>query len=44
MWAMGLLPEEALEDGFAGATIGMELSGHVVAIGDGVTDLRSATP
>jgi len=39
MWAMGLLPEEALEDGFAGATIGMELSGHVAAIGSGVTDL-----
>ncbi|KOF19764.1 beta-ketoacyl synthase [Ensifer adhaerens] len=39
MWAMGLLPEEALEDGFAGATIGMELSGHVVAVGAGVDDL-----
>ncbi|MCG5477577.1 type I polyketide synthase [Sinorhizobium alkalisoli] len=39
MWAMGLLPEEALEDGFAGATIGMELSGHVVEIGEGVDDL-----
>ncbi len=39
MWAMGLLPEEALEDGFAGATIGMELSGHVVAVGEGVSDL-----
>ncbi len=39
MWAMGLLPEEALEDGFAGATIGMELSGHVVSVGSGVTDL-----
>ncbi len=39
MWAMGLLPEEALEDGFAGATIGMELSGHVVAIGSAVKDL-----
>ncbi|MDX3928628.1 MAG: type I polyketide synthase [Shinella sp.] len=39
MWAMGLLPEEALEEGFAGATIGMELSGKVVAIGDAVTDL-----
>jgi acyl transferase domain-containing protein/NADPH:quinone reductase-like Zn-dependent oxidoreductase/NADP-dependent 3-hydroxy acid dehydrogenase YdfG/acyl carrier protein len=39
MWAMGLLPEEALEDGFAGATIGMELSGHIVAIGSGVKDL-----
>lgn len=39
MWAMGLLPEEALEDGFAGATIGMELSGHVVEVGAGVDDL-----
>jgi phthiocerol/phenolphthiocerol synthesis type-I polyketide synthase C len=39
MWAMGLLPEEALEDGFAGATIGMELSGRVVAVGSAVDDL-----
>lgn len=39
MWAMGLLPEEALEDGFAGATIGMEFSGRVAAIGAGVSDL-----
>jgi NADPH:quinone reductase-like Zn-dependent oxidoreductase/acyl carrier protein/short-subunit dehydrogenase len=39
MWAMGLLPEEALEDGFAGATIGMELSGHVVEVGEGIDDL-----
>jgi len=39
MWAMGLLPEEALEDGFAGATIGMELSGRVAAVGRGVSDL-----
>lgn len=39
MWAMGLLPEEALEDGFAGATIGMEFSGRVAAVGEGVDDL-----
>ncbi|WP_411033328.1 SDR family NAD(P)-dependent oxidoreductase [Shinella sp. BYT-45] len=39
MWAMGLLPEEALEDGFAGATIGMEFSGRVAAVGEGVQDL-----
>ncbi|MCP8895594.1 SDR family NAD(P)-dependent oxidoreductase [Shinella daejeonensis] len=39
MWAMGLLPEEALEDGFAGATIGMEFSGRVTAVGKGVADL-----
>jgi acyl transferase domain-containing protein/NADPH:quinone reductase-like Zn-dependent oxidoreductase/NAD(P)-dependent dehydrogenase (short-subunit alcohol dehydrogenase family)/acyl carrier protein len=40
MWAMGLLPEEALEEGFAGATIGMELSGRVVAVGSSVSDLK----
>lgn len=40
MWAMGLLPEEALEDGFAGATIGMEFSGIVTAAGDDVHDVR----
>ncbi|MFB9951063.1 type I polyketide synthase [Rhizobium puerariae] len=39
MWAMGLLPEEALEDGFAGATIGMELAGRVVEAGSAVKDL-----
>ncbi|MGK9053087.1 type I polyketide synthase [Neorhizobium petrolearium] len=40
MWAMGLLPEEALEDGFAGATIGMELAGRVVEVGSAVDDLQ----
>ncbi len=40
MWAMGMLPEEALEDGFAGATIGMECAGRVHAVGSGVTDLK----
>lgn len=33
MFAMGLLPEEALEGGFAGPTLGMELSGVVVSTG-----------
>jgi len=37
MWSMGLLPEEALEKGFAGPTIGIECSGRVVALGEGVT-------
>ncbi|MDH0910453.1 SDR family NAD(P)-dependent oxidoreductase [Rhizobium pusense] len=36
MWSMGLLPEEALEDGFAGATLGMEIAGTIVAVGQGV--------
>lgn len=39
MWSMGLLPEEALEDGFAGATIGMEMSGTVIAVGSGIDDI-----
>src|SRR5207245_1331313 len=39
MWAMGLLPEEALTDGFAGPTFGLECAGIVSAIGAGVTDL-----
>lgn len=33
MWAQGLLPEEALEDGFAGPTLGMECSGVVARAG-----------
>jgi len=44
MWAMGLLPEEALEDGFAGASIGMEFSGRVVRTGDTVDDLSVGDP
>lgn len=37
MWALGLLPEEALEDGFAGPTLGMECCGTVTAVGNKVT-------
>ncbi|MBN7809050.1 SDR family NAD(P)-dependent oxidoreductase [Agrobacterium rosae] len=40
MWAMGMLPEEALEDGFAGATIGMEFSGTIRSVGDNVQHLH----
>ncbi|WP_434110944.1 SDR family NAD(P)-dependent oxidoreductase [Paraburkholderia caffeinilytica] len=36
MYAMGLLSDEAVENGFAGATIGMELSGRVVRVGRNV--------
>ena len=39
MWAMGLLPEEALIDGFAGPTFGLECAGIVRAVGAGVADL-----
>jgi phthiocerol/phenolphthiocerol synthesis type-I polyketide synthase C len=38
MYAMGLLPDEALEGGFAGQTLGMELAGVVKAVGPGVED------
>jgi acyl transferase domain-containing protein/acyl carrier protein len=40
MWAMGLLPEEALMDGYAGPTLGLECAGTVEAVGEGVTTLR----
>ncbi len=39
MWATGSLPEEAMEDGFAGASIGFECAGTVARLGDGVADL-----
>lgn len=37
MWAMGLLPEEALANGFSGPTMGLEASGVVTAVGTNVT-------
>jgi len=40
MYAMGLLPDEALEGGFAGQTLGMELSGVVKEIGPEVEDFQ----
>ncbi|HXO90818.1 MAG TPA: SDR family NAD(P)-dependent oxidoreductase [Stellaceae bacterium] len=39
MWAMGLLPEEALSDGFAGPTLGLECAGIVRSLGPGVSGL-----
>jgi NADPH:quinone reductase-like Zn-dependent oxidoreductase/acyl carrier protein len=39
MYAMGLLPDEALENGFSGQTLGMELSGVVTAVGSGVSEI-----
>jgi acyl transferase domain-containing protein/NADPH:quinone reductase-like Zn-dependent oxidoreductase/acyl carrier protein/short-subunit dehydrogenase len=40
MWALGLLPEEALEDGFAGPALGIEGAGTVVAVGSGVRRVK----
>ena len=44
MWAMGLLPEEALETGFAGPTLGLECAGRVCRVGEGVSDLAPGDP
>ncbi len=40
MWALGLLPDEALEDGFSGPTLGLECSGRVVSVSEGVSHLQ----
>ena len=37
MWAMGMLPEEALENGFSGPTMGLEAAGVVTEVGSAVT-------
>lgn len=37
MYAMGLLSDEAVESGFAGATVGMEMSGRIVRVGSDIT-------
>ena len=39
MWAQGLLPDEAMLNGFSGPTLGLECAGTVVAIGTEVADL-----
>ncbi len=39
MWAMNMLPEEALEGGFSGPGLGIECAGVVDAVGPGVTDV-----
>ncbi|MBT9386515.1 SDR family NAD(P)-dependent oxidoreductase [Pseudooceanicola sp. CBS1P-1] len=40
MWSMGVLPEEALETGFAGPALGLECAGRIEACGPGVTGLH----
>lgn len=39
MWANGMLPEEAVETGFVGATLGMEFAGVITRVGDAVEGL-----
>jgi acyl transferase domain-containing protein/acyl carrier protein len=40
MYAMGLLSDEAVENGFAGASLGMELAGTVTRVGASVNNFR----
>lgn len=40
MYLMGLLPDEAVENGFAGASLGLEFSGVVRRVGSQVRDLQ----
>ena len=44
MWSLGLLPDEALESGFAGPTLGFECSGIVRAVGASVSQLAPGRP
>ena len=44
MWAIGLLPDEALLHGFSGPTIGLECAGVVTGLGSEVTDLIVGDP
>ena len=40
MWAMNLLPEEALENGFSGPGLGIECAGVVESVGDDVSGIQ----
>ncbi|MGD9883752.1 MAG: SDR family NAD(P)-dependent oxidoreductase, partial [Reyranella sp.] len=40
MWNLRLLPEEAIEDGYAGAGLGMECAGTVSRVGPDVTNVE----
>ncbi len=40
MWTLSILPDEMLEDGYAGATLGLEFAGRVVRIGAEVSHLK----
>ena len=44
MWGLSILPEEILEDGFAGATLGLECAGRVVRVGPDVEGFAVGDP
>ncbi|SDR62468.1 Acyl transferase domain-containing protein [Rhizobiales bacterium GAS113] len=41
MWGLSMLPDEVLEDGFAGPCLGLECAGRVVRVGQGVRDFQA---
>ncbi|WP_328984931.1 SDR family NAD(P)-dependent oxidoreductase [Thiorhodovibrio winogradskyi] len=44
MYTMGLLPDEALESGYAGASLGLEAAGNILAVGPGVERFAVGDP
>ncbi|MDQ0524050.1 type I polyketide synthase [Methylobacterium gregans] len=44
LWALSMLPEEILEDGFAGPRLGLECAGRVAAVGAGVSTFKVGDP
>ncbi|GJE28589.1 L-threonine 3-dehydrogenase [Methylobacterium organophilum] len=44
LWALNMLPEEILEDGFAGPRLGLEVAGRVVSVGADVTEFAVGDP
>jgi phthiocerol/phenolphthiocerol synthesis type-I polyketide synthase C len=40
MWSLSLLPEDMLEDGFSGATLGLECAGRVIRVGPSVENVK----
>ena len=41
LWALSMLPEEILEDGFAGPRLGLEVAGRVLSVGKGVSAFKA---